>query len=262
MIPNLLILKRLAILLALSIGLSVPAFGASFRTQNFIVTADTAEHAEQIAQRAEDCRERLAVDWFGIELPPWNDPCPILAMVGQELGVQGQTTFVFQQGQPTSWQMEVQGPRSVLLRSVVPHEVAHTIFATYFGRRLPRWAEEGACVSVEHRRDLGNLEDLLPSQLDLGKVMTLDQMFNVREYPTDILPLYAQGYSLVCFLLTHGDKRKFVDFLSHGMKDGNWALAAQTHYGHATLDDLQQAWLQWAAPPLQRPSTLVASASK
>jgi hypothetical protein len=260
MILNSLAWNRLPIYLALFVGLSAPAFGASFRTPNFIVTAPTKELAREIGERAEECRNRQALEWFGVELPTWVDPCPISATVGSDLKLQGWTSYVFLGGRPVSWQMQVQGPRAGLLRSVIPHEVNHAIFATYFGRRLPRWAEEGACVSVEHRRERGDLENLLPRQLDVDKVMGLDQMFTLREYPANVLPLYAQGYSLVSFLLTRGGKHKFVDFLRDGTDNANWAAAAQRHYGHATLLDLQMAWLQWAAPSVPRAGTLVADA--
>jgi len=262
MIQNSLAWNRLPIYLALFVGLSAPALGASFRSQNFIVTAPTKELAQEIGERAEYCRKRQALDWFGVELPAWAEPCPISATVGADLKLQGWTSYVFLSGRPTSWQMQVQGPRAGLLRSVIPHEVNHAIFATYFGRRLPRWAEEGACVSVEHPRERGDLEGLLPRQLDLDKVMGLDQMFTLRQYPANVLPLYAQGYSLVSFLLTKGGKQKFVAFLRDGTESANWALAAQRHYNHPTLLDLQMAWLQWAAPSVERTDALIADAKQ
>ena len=38
-----------------------------------------------------------------------------------------------------------------ILDSVLPHEITHTIFATHFGQPLPRWADEGACTTVDGR---------------------------------------------------------------------------------------------------------------
>jgi hypothetical protein len=240
--------------------LSAPAFAGGFRTQNFVVSADTAELAREIGERAECYRKQLALDWFGIELPSWEAPCLISAVVGERIALRGQTSYVFDRRQAKQWEMQVQGPREAILRSVLPHEMTHAIFATYFGCRLPRWAEEGACVFVEHRRERSDLERLLPNYLDLGKVLALEQMFTLREYPTDALTLYAQSYSLVSFLVKQGGKRKYIDFLADGMDKANWALAAQTHYGHATLPELQTAWIQWAALPVQTTVLMAAAA--
>jgi hypothetical protein len=253
--------NRLILHLALLACLSTQAFGASFRSRNFIVTADTRDLAREIGEHAEHCRKQFALDWFGFELPPWDDPCLVSAAVGDRLAVRGRTTYEFDQRRPTRWEMQVQGPRQVLLRSVVPHEIMHAIFATHFGRRLPWWAEEGACVSVEHRQDRGDLEKLLPNHLDSGQVMILEQTFALGQYPENSLSSYAQGYSLVSFLLKHGGKRKFIAFLGDGVDGTDWASAAQIHYGHATLGDLLDAWLQSAAPSAPASNTLAADVS-
>jgi hypothetical protein len=258
---NLLNSKRLILHLALLACLSAPAFGGSFRTRNFIVTADTRDLAREIGERAEGCRKHFALDWLGTELPPWDEPCLVSAAVGDGLKVRGRTTFLFDEERPTRWEMQVEGPRLVLLRSVVPHEVMHAIFTTHFGRRLPWWAEEGACVSVEHGQDRADLERLVPNQLDLGNVMMLEQMFSLRQYPGSSLSSYAQGYSLVSFLLEQGGKRRFAAFLGDGIESANWPAAAQIHYGHATLQALQDAWLAWTAPAIRAGTMLAAKVS-
>ena len=48
------------------------------------------------------------------------------------------------------WDMKIQGSEERVLDSVLPHEVTHTIFASHFRQPLPRWADEGACTTVEH----------------------------------------------------------------------------------------------------------------
>lgn len=259
--PSLLNPKRLTLYLALLACLSGQAFGASFRTRNFIVTADTKDLAREIGEQAEHCRKQFALDWFGFELPPWDDPCVVSAAVGDRLTVRGRTTYEFDRRRPRRWEMRLQGPRQVLLRSVVPHEVMHAIFATHFGRRLPWWAEEGACVSVEHRHERGDLEKLLPDYLDSGQAKILEPTFALGEYPENSLSSYAQGYSLVSFLLARGGKRKFVAFLGDGVDGTDWSSAAQVHYGHATVGDLLEAWLQSAAPNVLATNTLAADVS-
>src|SRR5687768_5810080 len=125
---------------ALTAALS--SLGANFRTTNFIITASTPELAKEIGQSAEKFRKELAVQWLGKEMRNWSQPCPIKAEVAPNLGAGGATSFLFERGEVYGWQMTIQGSRERILDSVLPHEVTHTIFATYFRQPLPRWADE------------------------------------------------------------------------------------------------------------------------
>ena len=126
------------------------SLGASYRTDNFVVEAPTADMAEQIGRAAEKYRRELAIDWLGKEMPNWAQPCPITAQVADHLGAGGATSFVFEHGEVFGWRMTIQGSLVRILDSVLPHEVTHTVFATHFRQPLPRWADEGACTTVEH----------------------------------------------------------------------------------------------------------------
>jgi hypothetical protein len=230
---------------AVVLAASLLSLGAGYRTQNFLVTAPTAEFARQVADSAEDYRHRLAVEWLGEDLPAWTEPCPISVHVGPQLGAGGATSFTFIGGQPTRWTMTVQGSAERILDSVLPHEVTHTIFATHFGRPLPRWADEGACTTVEHSSERDKQHRLLYEFLTTGRGIAFNQMFAMKEYPPDVLPLYSQGYSLARFLIAQGGKRKFVDYVGDGMKSNNWTNATQQHYNISSLSQLQTTWVEW-----------------
>ena len=223
------------------------SLGASQRTTNFIVSAPTAELAAEIAQTAEGYRRDLAIEWIGQELPRWLQPCPITVNVGPHLGAGGATSFMFEQGRPFGWQMTIQGSRERLLDSVLPHEVTHTIFATYFGRPLPRWADEGACTTVEHESERAKQHQLLNQFLTTkpSRGIAFNRMFAMKEYPSDIMPLYSQGYSLVRFLLLQGGKQTFIQYLGDGMRYDNWDEVTRQHYGYRDLSDLQLTWVDW-----------------
>ena len=251
---------------AAAVAAAVLSLGADHPTRNFVVTAPTAELAREIAEAAERCRTSLAIEWLGRELPPWEQPCPIRVNVGRHLGAGGATSFMFHNGRPFGWTMSIQGSRERLLDSVIPHEVTHMIFATHFGRPLPRWADEGACTTVEHPAERSKQQALLISHLTTGRGIPFNQMFAMSEYPRDILPLYAQGYSLARFLIEQGGKRKFVEYVGDGMRTNNWHGATQKHYGLKDLSELQLTWLDWVrrgSPPLAAPPTemLAAQAS-
>jgi len=146
-------LFRLAALVpALALVGATSSQGASFSTQNFVVTTADPDFAKQVAQTAERFRAQLAHDWLGHELPRWFRPCQVSVTVGQ-IGAGGATTFTFAAGQVFGWNMKVQGTPERILDSVIPHEVSHTIFASYFRRPLPRWADEGAASLVEHESE-------------------------------------------------------------------------------------------------------------
>lgn len=243
--------RKPALLVALAAALSL---GASYRTPNFIVTAPSADFAKQVGDAAEEYRRDLAEEWLGYQLKQWWKPCPIT--VRFDRGAGGVTSFNFDRGEVFGWNMEIQGPPDRILDSVLPHEVTHTIFATHFRQPLPRWADEGACSTVEHESERQRQNQDLLRFLRSGRSIRFSELFRMKQYPRDIHPLYAEGHSLATFLLEQGGKRKFIAFLETGVQDENWTAAIDEHYGFDHLQKLQDAWVDWVAkgsPPLERP---------
>ncbi len=249
-------LSRAALVVAVFLSL-----GASHRTENFIVTAPSPDLARDVAETAESMRRDLAIEWLGSEIAPWQDKCPITVNVGSHLGAGGATSFMFENGRPFGWTMSIQGSRERILDSVLPHEVTHTIFATHFGRPLPRWADEGACTTVEDISERQKQHHMLYEFLTTHRGIAFNEMFAMTEYPNDVLPLYSQGYSLARYFIAQGGKRKFMEYVGDGMKWNNWTRATQQHYGYGSLSDLQVTWLDWVrrgSPELPPQQTLVA----
>ena len=224
---------------------AVLSMAASHRTANFLVSSDDPLLARQVAEEAERYRHQLAISWLGQELPRWQDICPIQVAAGKRLGAGGQTSFTFEGGRPGHWQMFVQGSRQRILDSVLPHEITHTILASHFGRPLPRWADEGASTTVEHISERRKQQHLLVQFLTNDRGIPFHRMYRIKEYPQDVRPLYAQGYSLARYLVSHGGRRRFVDYLETGMEGGDWDLATREHYGLSNLSQLQLAWNSW-----------------
>ncbi len=222
------------------------------RAQNFTVTGASAAFNETVRQAAEQQRRELAVYWLGKELPRWARPCPIRLQVGPQLGAGGATSFVFDHGEVFNWQMSIQGSPERLVDSVLPHEITHTIFASHFRQPLPRWADEGACTTVEHASERGKMTRMLAEFLRTGRGIAFPQMFAMKEYPADVMPLYSQGYSLSRFLLEHDGPRQFVGFIGTGLQSSDWTGAVRQAYGYESLSHLQQSWLAWVrvgSPP-------------
>lgn len=250
------------ILYAALMASSFLSLGASYRTQNFIVDAKSPRLAQEIGDTAEANRRDLAKQWLGSELPPWSAPCPIRADVAPHLGAGGATSFMFERGRPFGWRMTIQGSRERVLDSVLPHEVTHTIFATHFGRPLPRWADEGACTTVEHFSEKRKQHRMLYEFLTTNRGIAFNEMFAMKEYPSDIMPLYSQGYSLARFLIAQGGQQKFIQYVGDGMDWNNWTAATKKHYGFQSLSELQVTWLDWVRRgcPAEKRSPMLVSA--
>jgi len=249
----------LATVLLTAQGSAIQAQTFQHVTENFVVIAPDPVFAKQIGSEAERFRRELAIEWLGKELPNWSEKCPVQVTLAAHSG--GETSFAFmfngqQRGEPTGWDMKIFGTPERLLDSVLPHEITHTIFATHFRRPLPRWADEGACTTVEHtaekKKNHGMLIHFLTSQPSRG--IPFNRMFTMRDYPQDILPLYAQGFSVAKYLIMEKGRRHFLDYVNAGMeleRPGQelaaWNLATKQYYGIEDLSELQVKWERWVA---------------
>ncbi len=220
-------------------------------SQNFIVFASSPQWATQVAEMAELNRRDLALHWLGAELPPWAERVPIHVQAAPNLGAGGETRFALIGGNRIgNWMMSVQGTQERILDSVLPHEITHTIFATHFaplGKYVPRWADEGACTTVEHISEKQQHQKHLLEFLATGRGLAFNKMFQLKEYPSDIMPLYAQGHSAVQFLIDQGGPQKFVKFLEAGMRSEAWGQTLTQFYAYESIGDFQMQWNRWLA---------------
>jgi len=221
------------------------SMGARHRTANFIIETADPQFAKVCGEAAEKYRHDLAIEWLGQAMPNWSRPCPVTIRVGPHLGAGGATSFVFDRGEVFGWRMSIQGSPQRLLDSVLPHEITHMIFASHFRQPLPRWADEGGATSVEHVSERNKYRKMLDQFLRTGRGIPFRRMFAMTEYPPDVMPLYAQGYSVVEYLIQIGGRRKYVEFLDDGLKSGDWSGAVARHYSIQDLGRMQNTWLAW-----------------
>lgn len=242
-------MKTLITRTILCLAVLLVSMGASYSTDNFVITAGDPQFVAQAGQAAEKYRKELAIAWFGKEFPPWYKPCRMTIHASPQLGAGGSTTFYFNDGEVYGWTSVIQGSRQRVLDSVLPHEITHMLMASYFKRPLPRWADEGAATSVEHITEKSRHERMMVQYLSTKPLRTIpfNRMFAMTEYPDDIMPLYAQGYTLSNFLILKKGRRRFVGFLIDGMWHMSWNEAVKKNYDYEGLGPLQQAWVQWIA---------------
>ncbi len=235
----------LVLLLAVLWTATIPSIAraATYRTPNFVVEAVTSEIAATIGEAAERNRKELAELWLGVSLPKWYRKCDLKVRIAN-VGPGGSTTFSFDQGEVFGWRMYVQGNLREVLKSVLPHEINHTIFASYFRRPLPRWLDEGAAVSVERGSERTRMKTLLQRNLQAGVRYPLRKLFEFKAYPKNVLLLYAQGFSVVEFLLEDGGHRVFMQFTGHLLRHGPDS-ALKKFYAIRDAEHLEAKWLRW-----------------
>jgi hypothetical protein len=219
------------------------SLGASYPTQNFVVEAPNMTVAQQVGQAAEVYRRQKAMEWLGHEMPPWPQRCPIQVKVTMN-GPTGATQFAFDGGQVRQQIMHIEGPLDRLLNSVLPHEVTHTVFAYYFRSPVPRWADEGGSVLSEDDLERDRHDKLVRHILNSpGRMIPLRRLFSLREYPGDVMALYAEGFSVSNYLVNQGGRENFLRFVAHGMSPYGWDSAVRTFYHYNRVEELENAWL-------------------
>lgn len=234
--------------------LATLAPAASYRTANFVVDAPTAALARKFGEAAEHYRVVKAREWLGREMPAWQRPCPLRVEISPD-GPSGATTFDFAQN-PIYQYMQIRGREDRLLDSVLPHEITHTVFAYYFRQPLPRWADEGGAVLSEDDVERRRHDQLCRQLLNAGKAHKLWYLLQLKDYPKDVMVVYAEGFSVVRFLVDQSDRQTFLKFVAHGMRQG-WDSAVQSHYSYKNVNELEAAWIDSLRKP--RSSAAVAS---
>jgi hypothetical protein len=221
-------------------AMTAPTHAAVVRTTNFIVETARKDDAEEFARMAEHFRKVKALEWLGKEMPPWREPCRLTVVVTQD-GAGGATTFDFNRGHIFQ-EMEIKGKRERLLNSVLPHEVTHTVFAHHFRQPVPRWADEGGSVYSEDDLERARHDRLVVNFLNAGRAIQLHALFRMKEYPRDVMVLYAEGYSVSKYLIEKSDRATFLNFVATGMHEG-WDKACVEHYAFKNVQDLEGQWI-------------------
>lgn len=220
-------------------------------TRNFSVVAPTPELAESLGDLAEMYRKTIALELLGKELPTWSAPATLRVKIDLSKSG-GATTFTFGPDGVKSIDLQIQGVNPDLTKNTLPHEVTHAVLTTYFGRRVPRWADEGIAQQYESAGQKLRYDNECRISLNQGRGIRLRVLFQLTEYPKDILVLYRQGHSVANFLKEYrsnlGDRASqdlLLQFVSVGMQDDqrNWDAAAKL-YGFDSVDRLEEAWLE------------------
>jgi hypothetical protein len=248
--------KLLALALALT---AVCSMGAELRTQNFVVIAANPQVCQKVAEMAEKYRREKAIQWLGKEMPQWSEPCPLHVTVAMD-GPRGETEFTFAFGRVNSQRMKIHGPLDRLLYSVLPHEITHTVFANHFKTPVPRWADEGGSVLSEDDLERDRHDKLVRSILNKGQQIPMRTLLSLKEYPPQVMCLYAQGFSISDYLVKRSNRQHFLNFVGDGMQHG-WDAASKSYFGHNSVEELEQAWLKHLRDTKSQPNDPILAAN-
>ncbi len=227
------------------LGATSSASAATYRTTNFIIHADSETFATAAGQTAEILRRELAISWLGGELPPWSAPCVVTVTTSPTLQADGEATYTFEDGEVHNWKITAQGSEERVLDSVLPHEIMHTVLASYLRAKAPRWIDEGIATSTEADPERNGYRDRLVGYLRSNKGIPFNNMVAFTEYPDDVQPFYSQAFSVCEYLILIGGRRRLVEFAKEGTFTKDWNAALQRYYGCKSLGDLQVDWNAW-----------------
>jgi RNA polymerase sigma factor (sigma-70 family) len=268
------------------------------RTKNFLVYAPTPTMARALASEAEYQRELLAKQWFGKELPDWDEPCQI--RYTETITTPKGTSVISYGKQKDGWpglvksQILINDEFLPALTNELPRQVMRMVVNSYFGTVIPRWADEGMSIAAQPVNAQAEQDELCRNLLREGRGMRLREFLPIRprmnNAPKDIMTLSAaQGHSVVRFLIQQkvtvgapilkehpqlarpfqsvsNGQQQFVVFLLLGIEKNtaeSWNNAAKSVYGFESVDALEKAWLDYLQKPesVMKPSAKLPSAT-
>ncbi|MFV0446746.1 MAG: thioredoxin domain-containing protein [Planctomycetaceae bacterium] len=195
----------------------------------------------EVLTAAEQARVASAMFWTGHELPGrWTVPCPVNVQPAVHDGG-GTTTFLFDRGEVSGWEMTVTGRRERILADVIPHEVDHMVRASLVRRPIPRWLDEGCAALMESPESHQRLRRELQS---CGPITITDAFLDADRYPLDgrqLSQLYAVGFSLTEYLL----QRRNADTLLAFQRDARPPSQKLTAFYGLSQTELNLDWTAW-----------------
>lgn len=222
----------------------------------FTVYHHNEKLARLVLQSAEYYLERVRAN---MALPAdvlWKGKCPIYVYRDKKayLKASGQAEW---SGGVSS--VRTAGPRLVsqkistyqtapkLLNSVLPHELAHLAYmsAVKYTKRYPLALHEGVAVYNELAFRRSYYAGVLRTRLKTESTIPLKELFAMKKYPAKPDLFYAQGASVVQYLITARGAEEYYRFSLSIGKLG-LAKALEKHYGFKSLDEIERYWQTYA----------------
>jgi hypothetical protein len=226
-------------------------------TENFRIVHKDVALAEEVAVIAETARRQAHELWFAAEpLQQWTPKCDlVLYPTAQEFAQQTNqmpnspafTQCDVHNGWVASRRIELRTDEPNMKNGILPHEIAHAVFAGQFaGRSPPKWADEGMAVMTEPE-DIQNrhLVGLVQARSG-GRGMGCDRLLPMQSYPPQVQEFYAHSVG-VCRMLVerHGGRERLVQFVRTAVETNDYEGALFRIYQIRGLKDLETRFQQF-----------------
>lgn len=243
------LVKVISAFFIFSIFFSPPhsALASGFATsENFIVYADTQELADEVLKRAEEYREKLAIQWFN---KPFPDGVGV-TVIHVRITPKDHTAFTFPKDLKGNYHhITIRTSKELILGGTLAHEISHALLANIFGNKMPRWIDEGiASFNDDTGRQLEMRAQIAAFAGNKKEWPSLLQVVNQVGVTRDEKAFYAASNYLVSYLLEIGTRDELLKFAGdlRGAKDPDAVVRA--HYpAIRSLADLEGRWRAWAA---------------
>ncbi|MFH0938053.1 MAG: tetratricopeptide repeat protein [Planctomycetota bacterium] len=221
-------------------------------TENFSVYHFNAALARQTADAAEYHRARILTElnlkqsWKGKAVVFLHrTQAEYTAKTGQPEWTGGFSKVAFEHSrmgetQIHSWQTS---PR--LLKSVLPHEIAHLIINANLAdiNALPKCLHEGFAVLMEPKFRHDYFMNFLSIRLKSQDFIPLMELLAARDYPHDPEFYYAESYALLEYLIQQKSLSAVVGLLKE-RKAGMQTELLQIS-GARSIEDFETDWKKW-----------------
>lgn len=228
------------------------------QTRNFVIYHRDRGLAEEIGSRAEQARQYAIQLWFAEDpAADWQPKCELyLYPSSQEYSTStgvpaespGHSKVVNHQGQIQSRQVFLRMDDPNARQAVLPHEVAHVVFAGRFGSsNVPRWADEGMAVLTEPL-DLQNAHLVnLARCYATGAGFSCAQVMTMGEYPPGdrMRDFYAHSVGICRTIVEKHGHAQLIAFLRRAVQTGNYETALREVLGVANFGQLEGEFRQY-----------------
>lgn len=215
----------------------------TIESQNFLITAPTAELAQECLASAETCRLEIAKCWLDEKLPP-SVGRTMLRLKLSETEDEA-LSLLADSKERLSHCVWLTASLSGM-RTALAHEMAHVVLATRYPGEIPAWVHEAVAGSYDGPLRHSTRKGILDWFCRTNNWPRLERLLQAPRIPRQDMASYSAAVSLSEFLLTRGDRFRFIEFALAGHGQG-WDAALQRHYQIQNVAQLQELWQSWVS---------------
>jgi len=235
-------LIRLLMVLVCCATASVSLGAGLAHNENFIVLAPDQLLADEVLDKADFYRERIANELFGEELPDGTGRTIINVSVSKTEA--SAFTWPIDSPERKFHKIWLTTSEEKAVGNPLRHELVHMLLNTKFPRQLPMWLEEGLASRDDDPERVAIRRRLMDECAQSGNWPDLKAILDLQIIGADDQAAYSVVCSLTEYLLSLGDTATLLRFGVDQKAEG-WNRALQRHYQIGTLRQLQRGWREW-----------------